>query len=307
MVSQALKLVIGIPTFRRPGQLGQLLQSLLSELHEHPAIVVVADNDCGTEAPAVVEAFKAQWPWTVCIPVSERGVAQVRNAIVEHALARVPDWRWLVMLDDDGLATQGWLSNLLAAGDRFEAHLVGGPVEGVLPHDASLLARHSIFASRRRWPTGEVPTLNTTQNLGISRRILALMTLPLFRDAYGASGGEDYDLFRRTADCGGRLVWCDEAVVMEPAPADRLGVKALLSRYATTGAYMAVIDRAYDGALQGWRPAFKGLAGALVEVLAGAATGRGPRFARGVLQCAHFMGRIGGLAGVRTARYVSKP
>lgn len=300
------KLVIGIPTFRRPELLGKLLQSLLPELINHPAFVLVADNDCGKDAAAVVDAFRNDWPHCVCIPVPERGVAQVRNAIVKHAEEIAPNWCWLLMLDDDGLATPGWLGKLVEAGDRFDAHLVGGPVEGVLPASANLLAHHSIFASRRRWPTGEVSTLNTTQNLGISRSIFDIISSPLFRDAYGASGGEDYDLFRRTKQGGGKLVWCDEAVVIEPAPADRLSVRALLNRYATTGAYMAVIDSVYDGRAHTWRQALKGLVGALIESAIGLLTLKKPRFAKGMLASAHFLGRISGLFGVRTSRYISK-
>jgi glycosyltransferase involved in cell wall biosynthesis len=297
-------LVIGIPTFRRPQSLQALLDSLLGELAEHPATVVIADNDCGSEAPALVAAFRARWPRSRCIPVAARGVAQVRNALVAEAHRVCPDWQWLVMLDDDGLATSGWLAALLAAGTRYEADLVGGPVQGVLPDGAGRLARNSVFAARRRWQTGLVPLLNTTQNLAISRRALRLAPEPLFRNEYGASGGEDYDLFRRVARAGGRLVWCDDAVVLEPAPADRLTVRGLLHRYASTGMYMVVIDRAYDGVGQVWLGAVKGL------LRAGGATAlatlllRRDRAACGLLDISHYVGRLAGLLGWSSARYV---
>jgi glycosyltransferase involved in cell wall biosynthesis len=297
-------LVIGIPTYRRPAQLRALLQSLLPELARQPALVIVGDNECGSAAPAVVEAFRAQWPLAACVPVPERGVAQVRNALVREAGERAPGWQWLVMLDDDGLATPGWLEGLLRTGLAHGAHLVGGPVRGVLPAGAGRLARNSIFAARRRWSTGPVPTLNTTQNLAIARATPALVGLPLFRAELGASGGEDYDLFRRTALRGGTLAWCDEAVVDEPAPADRLTARALIYRYASTGAYMARIDTAYDGAGPVWLRCFKGLAGAAWLALRGALRRDSDQVASGVLSLAHQAGRLGGLLGARTHRYV---
>jgi glycosyltransferase involved in cell wall biosynthesis len=305
MMTGSVELVIGIPTFRRPELLRSLLDTLLPELQAHPAMVVVADNDCGDDAPAVVAAFRARWPAVCCIPVAVRGVTAVRNALIEQAGKEVPDWRWIIMLDDDGLATPGWLGRLLATGEQYQAHLVGGPVEGGLPANSNWLARNSVFAARGRWPTGLVPTLNTTQNLGISRRLLELMPAPLFRSEYGASGGEDYDLFRRVARAGGRMAWCNEAIVVEPAPADRLSVSALLYRYHSTGMYMAVIDRTYDGAGLVGRRALSGLLGSCVRLVVAAITLRRDAAARALLMTSHYVGRVAGLLGARASRYVA--
>lgn len=296
--------VIGIPTYRRPELLSVLLKSLAGELHGTLVKVIVADNECGTDVPAVIAAHRALFEHIECIPVRERGVSQVRNAIVSAAHRLTPGWQRLIMLDDDGRVTPGWFAALLGAAERWRADLVGGPVEGELPPDANLLARHSLFARRKRWATGGVPTLNTTQNLLIARSAFDKLGLPLFRNDYGASGGEDYDLFRRVARAGGVLVWCDEAVVIEPAPADRLTRKALLSRYATTGSYMALIDASYDGR---WRVAAGAIKGLLTSTLRAAWGGLrrdGPDFAVHVLLAAHHAGRLAGLAGARTSRYV---
>lgn len=301
----AVRLVIGIPTFRRPELLRILLESLLPELQANPAFVVVADNDCGEDAPRIVAEFAAKWPLMQCIPVSKRGVAQVRNAIVGHAHQSCPDWDWLLMLDDDGAVKPGWLGGLVQTGRQYQAHLVGGPVEGSLPASANLLARNSLFAARRRWKTGIVSTLNTTQNLAISRSTLALIGEPLFRNEYGASGGEDYDLFRRVAHAKGKIAWCDEAVVVEPAPQERLTVQSLLSRYATTGAYVVRIDGFYDGWGATVRATFTGLAACLWRGVVSTILWRRDDLARAVLATAYYCGRIAGLAGFKSMRYVS--
>lgn len=297
--------VIGIPTFRRPDLLRVLLDGLKAELSVRPAFIIVADNDCGVEASAVVDAFKSCWSDIVCIPVPDRGVAQVRNAIVAAASRFRPEWNWLLMLDDDGRVEPGWMKAILSCGETYQAHLVGGPVEGALPKDAGLLVRNSIFGSRRRWPTGPVDTLNTTQNLAISRRTLDLIAPPLFRNQYGATGGEDYDLFRQVAAAAGKLVWCDEAVVTEPAPAHRLRFWSLLSRYYSTGAYMARIDRHYDGSANTWRAAIIGLFGLTLRSIVMGVLARQDDAARAFLSLVHYAGRIHGLlGGARLARYV---
>jgi glycosyltransferase involved in cell wall biosynthesis len=305
MLDADQQIVLAIPTFRRPRLLLALLDSLFGDEGGYPAIVIIGDNDCSEEVRSLVNAYPApSGVRLIYLAVPERGVSQVRNALLTEIMHEAPEWRWLVMLDDDGLVTPGWLPNLIACGERFDAHLVGGPVEGVLPKDASFLARHSIFAERRRWETGPVETLNTTQNLAISRRLLDLIDTPLFRSELGASGGEDYDLFRRTHEAGGRLVWCDEAIIREPAPAERLTARALIWRYYSTGVYMSPIDRAYDGAVRGALLASRGLAKALADLIIGTATRNEKRVAGGVLYGAHHLGRGAGLVGAKSGRYV---
>jgi len=304
--SQFGPIVVAIPTFRRPRQLAQLMQGLLAAHGDLIDLLIVGDNDGCAEVRDLVESFAARARALRYVAVGERGVAQVRNALIEEASRQLPGWTWIVMLDDDGLVTEGWLAALLATGECLQAHLVGGPVEGALPDGASALARNSIFSSRRRWPTGLVPTLNTTQNLAISRRLLSLLEPPLFRAEYGASGGEDYDLFRRTSRRGGRLAWCDEAVVIEPAPPERLTAAALLRRYYTTGMYMAPIDRGYDGVARGVATMIKGMLRSGLEILGGVARADADLAARGVLGSAHYLGRASGLMGGSSSRYVNR-
>lgn len=300
-------IVLVIPTFRRPQLLQALLYSLLDTLRDTPAVLVVADNDCDETVVEIVENFRSLWPHCHYIAVPARGLSHVRNSLVDCALAWVPEWRWLVMLDDDGVITPGWLSRLVSCGDSYQAQMVGGPVEGILPPGAGFLARHSIFASRSRRKTGEVPSLNSTQNLAVSRSLLKFVTLPLFSPDFNLSGGEDYDLFRRASKAGARLVWCDEALVFEPTPLARLSCGAVLSRYFTTGMYMAKIDVGYDGWQAAWVAGLKGAAGSLKRLVFAAVLRNQADLARAILSSAHFAGRLSGLAGWRSARYAAPP
>jgi GT2 family glycosyltransferase len=282
-----------------------LIATLSEQARLADATIIVADNACDVAVHAALESFRPKLP-IHCIPVPARGVSQARNALVDEAGRLVPDWRWLVMLDDDGEATHDWLKRILACGEEYGADLVGGPVIGVLPPGSSRLAQSSVFATRGRWPTGPVPMLNTTQNLAIARKLLDRIALPLFDRKFGASGGEDYDLFRRTVRAGGRLVWCDEAEVFEPAPADRLTTGALFRRYYTTGTYMAVIDVAYDGWSHGLATGTRGAAASLARAALHLSRNEPDSAARSVLMVAHYAGRLAGLLGVRTARYTKK-
>ena len=293
-------IVIGIPTFRRPRQLDALLASLAPERAAADVIVIVADNACDAAALAIAERHAAHY-----LPVPERGLAAVRNALVGEAGWLAPDWQWLAMLDDDGRVAPDWLQPLVACGERFGAHLVGGPVEGDLPASAGRLARNSVLAGRRRAATGPVSALSGAQNLLIARSLVDLLGAPLFRDAYGRSGGEDYDLFRRAAAAGARMAWCAEAVVHEPAPPDQLRAARLLARYWSTGLYTARIDRTFDGAARTWAVALKGLAGSLARGSAAALRGDLDAAASAALMLGHFGGRIAGLLGGESRRYAA--
>lgn len=298
-------LVIGIPTFRRPDGLKALLHSLHGELEGVNALVLVADNDCGDQAPTVVDSCRGLFANILCLPVKARGVAQVRNSLVGSANELAPGWQWLLMFDDDGLVRPGVVKGLVSTGDLYQAHVVGGVVDGGALSNANILARHSLFAARRKWETGVVPMLNGAQNIAISRRIFDFVEAPLFRNEYGASGGEDYDFFRRIVSAGGRLAWSADAVVFEPPTSAQVTVKGLLNRYFTTGAYMVLIDRFYDGSKVVWIRALKGLVTGVGRTLWGGLTLNGSVFANGVLSTAHFLGRLAGLFGARTSRYVN--
>jgi glycosyltransferase involved in cell wall biosynthesis len=295
--------VLVIPTFRRVALLEALITRLAPGLEGSGVEILIGDNDCAPNVADLVARFQAQGVAIHYLAVSDRGLSQVRNALVAETSRRWPAWRWIAMLDDDGIADGAWLRMLIACGERFEAHLVGGPVIGVLPEDASALARNSMFASRRRWATGLVDTLNTTQNLAMSRRCIDLLSSPLFNNRYGASGGEDYDLFRKTARAGGRIVWCDEAPVTEPAPPERLTRRGLLNRYYTTGLYMVSIDAAYDGWAKAVFVSAKGLVGSVLKFLIGLVSRNTDRKAKAVLFSALYIGRLAGAVGVQSRRY----
>jgi hypothetical protein len=246
-----------------------LLATLTPGLEGTGVQILIGDNDCAADVADMIARLQARGVAICYLPIKERGLSQVRNAMIAEASRLWPHWRWIAMLDDDGIADAVWLQSLIACGEQFDAHLVGGPVIGVLPEKASALARKSMFASRRRWATGPVETLNTTQNLAISRRCVELLSPPLFNVRYGASGGEDYDLFRRAARSGARLVWCDEAAVTEPAQPDRLTLRGLLHRYYTTGLYMDAIDASYDGRGVALFMGVRGLAKSLLNLVIG--------------------------------------
>lgn len=304
--SVPVRLVIGIPTFKRPRQLATLLDSLAAELkvsrraREGGVKVIVADNASDAATGKIVREHLRGVPHTV-VGVATPGISAVRNALVRTAGRECPDWRWLVMVDDDGVILSPWLDPLLDAGERFDADVVGGPVVGDLPSGASRLARNSLFASLPRFPTGRVAMLNGAQNLAIRRRIAERVGDPWFRLELGLSGGEDYEFFRRCVAEGAVLAWCDEAPMLEPTPAERLETAALVKRIFRANAVAAGIDHEYDGAVPGWRKVALWCTYPVRIAGKGVLTGDVDRLYTAVLRTVSVAGRAAGLVRCSTA------
>ena len=111
----AERVVIAIPTYKRPKSLARLLDAI-ARLDEGVQIsVLVADNDvrdhqgfdlCGRLAPSY------RWPLHA-VSEEQRGIAQVRNRLVAEALKS--DAQFLAMIDDDEWPEPGWIREFLKA------------------------------------------------------------------------------------------------------------------------------------------------------------------------------------------------
>lgn len=309
-MSSAARLVIGIPTYRRPELLDRLLDTLGEQARAAGALVVVGDNAPtgpgvdpapeGLPGPSagvleVVARHAGAGLEVGCVPVHEPGVAEVRNVLVREATLRRPDWTHLVMLDDDGLVTPGWLEALLDAALTHDADVAAGPVLGDVPPGTGLLGRNSFLAARPTHATGPVAMLNGAQNIVIARRLADRLDDPWFLPELGRSGSEDYQFFRRVRVAGARLVWADTAVVLEPPPADRLRAGPLLRRAFHANRVNGAIDRGFDGAGTAARGVLRGY-GALGRSFAAAAVRRDPdRFAKGLIDAVSLAGRTTGI------------
>src|SRR3569833_1429720 len=131
MVEQVVadRIVIAIPTFKRPKSLKRLLDAIAGLMTDLDVAVLVADNDadghegldlCRRLAPAY------RWPLTAVV-AQKRGIAQVRNTLVEQALAD-PAMRFVAMLDDDEWPDHGWVDELLAVQRAHDADVVQGSI-----------------------------------------------------------------------------------------------------------------------------------------------------------------------------------
>lgn len=230
-----LRLVVAVPTFRRPATLAGLLARLperLAEVEGARVEVLVLDNDPAGSARQVVRDA----PLPVRYVVEARpGIAAVRD----RALDETADADLLAFLDDDERPRERWLAALVDTWrDTGRPAAVMGRVISVFAHepDPWLLAT-GVFRRRPR-PTGiEIPVAASGNLLLDLRQVRSLGTR--FDVTLGLAGGEDTLFSRALVDAGGRIVWCNESEAEDLVPAERM-TRAWAMRRAFNGGNGAV-------------------------------------------------------------------
>jgi succinoglycan biosynthesis protein ExoM len=245
--------IICIPTFKRPKMLKRLLDAIAALETEADIRVLVADNDLQGRAGFELCAGLCGYRWPMAAVIAEqRGIAQVRNTLIAHALQT--DAQFIAMIDDDEWPEPSWIDQFLACAAQTKADALQG---SILFGQTSCADGHGDI----RRPTGPVAMLQGAGNLLIRRSVLEEMTRPWFDPAFALSGGEDRDFFMRLQRAGKRFAWSDQARARGDVPESRANLGWLLRRaYSVGNSDMLVLLK--------YRPGTLRLAAELVKILA---------------------------------------
>jgi hypothetical protein len=170
------------------------------------------------------------------------------------------------------------------------------------------------FFDRRRLPTGTTVDVAATNNLLLDLHQVRAAGVR-FDPRYGLSGGSDSLFTLGLTRAGGRLVWCDEAVVVDRVPAQRSTPRWVLARAFRMGngwsrvtleligspvaRFAARVRLAGDGIVR--------LAGGALRWGAGVVLRRLDLRARGARTLARGAGLISGAAGFVYVEYRRPP
>lgn len=224
-------IVIAVLTYKRPEDLPALLPQLLEQTETvgEDVTVLVVDNDAEESARVTVAALALDRVTYVVEP--RPGIAAARN----RALAEVPHAHLLIFIDDDERPEPGWLSALLDCYRRERSAAVAGPVvpDAVGLDDPWIVAGG--FFVRKRHPTGTEVEAASTANLLLDLRQLAELGAFRFDEKFSLTGGSDTLFTRRLTRAGGRIVWCDEASVVDHIRIQRLNRRWVLQRHFRAG------------------------------------------------------------------------
>ncbi|MFE1646141.1 glycosyltransferase family 2 protein [Microbacterium sp. P01] len=220
------RIVVAVPTFRRPKALDSLLTALRDQTPAQTARVLVIDNDPAGSAAEVCERHSVDY---VCEPSA--GLAAVRNRALDES--RNDDA--LVFIDDDELPAAGWLRALVDRWESSRASAVSGRVESRFPEGFSdPWIRAGGFFSRVAFADGATQPFAPTNNLLLDLSFTRSKGLR-FDPAFGMSGGEDILFTTQIVAAGGTIVSCPAALVYDDVAADRLNRSWVLRRAYRVG------------------------------------------------------------------------
>ncbi|MBG6180766.1 glycosyltransferase family 2 protein [Arthrobacter sp. CAN_A1] len=223
-------LIIAVLTYRRPEDLQSAIPALLDQVGKSPlpTHILVIDNDPDGGAASTVSGFDD--PRLRYVHEPTPGIAAARN----RALTESRDTALLVFIDDDEVPSENWLASLLETYRTSGAAAVVGPVISEYARVPDPWVAAGEFFKRRRLPTGTPLTVAATNNLLLDLDQIRALELR-FDDRFGLSGGSDTLFTRHIATSGRKMVWCDEAVVVDRVPEGRLTREWVLRRAFRSG------------------------------------------------------------------------
>lgn len=245
LAAEAVEVVVTLPTFKRPRQLLATLASLKAQETGRRFAVIVMENE--TEARAGARAAlplfeRGEIPGMVIV-AHERGNCSAYNAGWHTAILHFPDFRHLLVIDDDEIADPQWLERMCKAAETLAADIVGGPqVPDFAEAAHARWATHPVFAPPYR-ETGRVPALYSSGNLLVGRNVLSAMGPPFLDLKFNFMGGGDADFLSRAAQRGFVLGWCAEAKVRESVPARRVEADWIRARSLRNGVISTLVEK----------------------------------------------------------------
>jgi len=231
------EVTVAIPTFRRPQGLQRLLDALAQIGTAASVTVLVADNDAekheGADLCAAVRGKGYRWPLR-SIVVAERGIAAVRNALVENALSDAKT-DFVAMLDDDEWPAPNWLSALLAEQAKTGTDALQGSILFAFDQKPEAWTQSFDGMTDIRHASGPVDMLQGAGNILLTRAALDRVACPWFDPAFALGGGEDFDFFMRLKHSGATFAWSDEAVAYSSVAGTRITMGWALKRAYSIG------------------------------------------------------------------------
>jgi succinoglycan biosynthesis protein ExoM len=302
-----LRVTVAVPTYRRQAQLPRLLDELRRQAAEISASyeveLLVVDNDADGSAKDAVAAAGGEVQYVV---EPTPGISAVRNRALDESRAS----RLLATLDDDEHPHDGWLRSLTDTWALTKPAIVAGRVVAEFDGDLDPWLEAGRFFVRDSRPTGTTVSVAAAGNWLLDLEQLRKLGVR-FDPAFELSGGEDTMFSRQVTDAGGRIVWCNEAVITDVVPRGRMTRTWALHRARSHGNIVALVGMrtahsrlAFNIArVHAFARGVTRIGGGSVRCVFGRLTGSLRHEARGLRSVYRGVGMVAAAAGVTYREY----
>ena len=226
-------ITVCICTYKRPELLAQLLEKLHNQDSEElfTISIVVVDNDNEFSAKPIVKQFINKGEIEIVYSqITGQNFALVRNTAVKKATGD-----YIAFIDDDEYPINNWLLLLYQTIQHYQVSGALGPVVPAFQTTPPKWVVRGKLCERTRLKTGIYLVWEQTRtgNAMLKREIFN--DPDNYFDLKFGLGGEDVTFFEKLIDKGHQFVWCDEAIVYEEVPEERLKISYFLKRSELRG------------------------------------------------------------------------
>jgi succinoglycan biosynthesis protein ExoM len=274
---------VAIATYDRPASLAETLRSCLGQTNALGLTIeiLVVDNHPSASGRAVVDSLAGDAFPIRYVADLTRNMSTLRNRAFAEAHGEM-----VAIIDDDEIAADDWLDQLVAALRETAADIAVGPrlarfADGAPSYDpdGAYFIRDLKLADRTLISL-TAPSGKPRYGLGTGNSLFRMNNCfpageTAMRESFGDAGGEDAELMARLYRNGRRIVWAAKAFVTETVEPRRTSIDYRLIRTRReTQHYVAIyLDGARDP-MRAWVVLmFKGVAqvtaGILLTILTG--------------------------------------
>jgi GT2 family glycosyltransferase len=176
----------------------------------------------------------------------KRGITFARN----RAIAEAGPVDFVAFIDDDEIPSAQWLDELLWAQAEFAGDVVSGPVVPRFAPEVADWVKSGGFFDARISATGTPRKTCACNNVLIAAEVFR--RIQHFDHAFALSGAEDTNFFLRVSEAGCKIVWSQEAFVVETINSARANVAWLLRREYQTGNGWVFCEAGVNSSLRSW-------------------------------------------------------
>ncbi|MFT4737629.1 MAG: succinoglycan biosynthesis protein ExoM [Cyclobacteriaceae bacterium] len=223
-------IIIGLGTCLRPQMLANCLLSLCDlELPEaYQVKLMVIDNDESGSAQAVFNTLVSKLPMKAEYLIEKsRGIVHMRNRVLEKAVSE--EASFIAFIDDDETVEPSWLIVMLKTLLHYDADVVDGAVERILPEGTPDWIVRGGFLKWSSRPTGTLRQSGSTSTVLFKAKLITTWGLR-FNAELNLSGSSDTYLFSQAYQLGAKIVWLNETLVKEYFPPSRATQAWILQR-----------------------------------------------------------------------------
>ncbi len=226
------KLVICIPTYKRPLMLEKLLRSLhhsrVDEEYVREIHIIIVDNDIDRSAEKVVNKLNKNENARYSLnyfnyPV--KGLSYVRNKLLKLALELSPDY--IVSCDDDQFVSIHWLNELISVIVRNNGDIALGPVIPIFESTTPNYIAH--WYQRRNFQNNQQVEYFHSGGYIVSAKFLLMHNMN-FDERFNTRGSEDTYFGLVAFKNGAKVFWAKEAIIYETVPKNRIGLFWIIKR-----------------------------------------------------------------------------